>query len=109
MCAENKDKDNSRCYKIDICDNYFATRDNYCYTLHYIRNKIATPTRPDVDESETVDEVLGYYTDFDKMLWDVIRHEVDVQGRKKGIVTLKEYANMFRDFENELKDIYGNI
>jgi hypothetical protein len=43
------------------------------------------------------------------MLWDVIRHRVDIGCYAKGNVTLKEYAEMFHDFENELKDIYGDI
>jgi hypothetical protein len=96
-------------YKIDICDNYFALKDTYCYTLYYTRNKIATPSNPNVDKNETTNQVLGYYTDFNKMLWDVIRHRVDIGCYAKANVTLKEYAEMFHDFENELKDIYGDI
>ena len=78
----SKEKTPSR-YRIDLCDGYYAMKDNYCYTLYNTRNKQATALHPDIDENETKDINLGYFDGFDNMLWAMVNNSVDAKALSK--------------------------
>lgn len=103
----SKEKTSSR-YRIDLCDGYYAIKDNYCYTLYNIRNKQASALHPDIDESETKDINLGYFDGFDNMLWAIVNNSVDAKAiSKKKTITLKEYIQMYEEIKDKIISLTG--
>lgn len=100
--TDTDDKKASR-YRIDLCDGYFAMKDQYCYALYCTRNKQATVARPDVNTDETIDVNLGYYTEINSMLWAVVNNKVDAKALgKKSAIKLSEYITMYQNIRDEV-------
>lgn len=100
--GDKKERESS-VYRIDICDGYYATKDKYCFTLYNTRNKKATAINPNVDESETVDKCLGYYTEVDSMLWAIVNNKVDAKAlSKKNNIQLSEYITIYENVRDEV-------
>jgi hypothetical protein len=103
----SKEKTPSK-YRIDLCDGYYAMKDNYCYTLYNTRNKQASALHPDIDESETTDINLGYFDGFDNMLWAMVNNSVDAKALSKNkAITIKEYIQMYEEIKDKLISLTG--